>query len=375
MAVLTACICCLSGCDNQAQQIEASGKTVRIGLIAPFSGPEEEWGPICLLGSKVALKLQPYLSNGDKPEIITADDGNSPEQSKAALKKLIEVDKVAAVLISSDSVATLAAVEDADHYQTPILALLASHPEVGDANWVTQFVFDDSFQGNIAALYVRDEMFIEQAAVFTDPDNPHSQFLAAEFARKFKETDGLVETISLETVRDDLSSVINRLHAAKVEFLYLPLSADQVIKIELAMRDIDWNPKTMVSDGVLSAIRLQYEDKLDLVDGMLATEIYSTTLTPTPYGKKASEVYRDSPDAKKNTFAALACEGTSIILAAMNGCRDSADKECLNRRLRNSGDFTGLFDIIRINSNGKTDRPVYINTINGNEMKFLVKVY
>lgn len=375
LVLLAVCLCCLSGCKQSATKNTVSGKTVRIGLIAPFSGPDKEWGDISLLGSQVALKLQPYLQNGDKPEIIQADDGNDPVHTRAALKKLVEVDEVSAILISSGSTATLEAVKAADSYQTPILALLASHPEVGDANWVTQFVFDDNLQGNIAALYIRDEMFIEQAAVFTDPDNPHSRFLAAEFAQKFEETGGSVEMISLKGIDNNYSPVIERLHQNSLEFLYLPLSAEQVLAIEQAVREIDWNPMVMVSDGVLSAIRLQHEDKLHIVDGMLATEIYSTSLPPTPYGRKAAEVYRESPDAKRNTFAALACEGTSIILTAMDRCGKSSDKSCINKNLRTLGDFTGIFDKIRITSNGKTERPVYINTIEGSELKFLVKVY
>lgn len=372
--VIITCLFAVTGCDTQSK-IAPSGQTVRIGLIAPFSGTDDEWGPNALLGSKVALEIQPYLKNGDKAEIITADNGHDPSLTQAALKKLVQVDKVSAVLILSNSEVTLAAIRDADRYKTPILALIATHPEVGNDQWVIQFVFDDVLQGNVAALYVRDEMFVEHAAVINNPEDPHSAFLAREFTDKFKETGGTIEFHSLKPGITDYTDLIGRLHATGLNFIYLPLSAEKVVAIEKAARTLNWNPQIMVSDGVLSAIQLQYDEELYFLEGMLATDLY-TTITPlSEYGQKARRIYRDSPDAKTATFAALGCEATSIVLAAIDRCKESSDKECLNRMLRQSKEFTGLFDKIKIGENGKTERPIYINTIENHLLKFLVKVY
>ncbi len=65
----------------------------------------------------------------------------------------------------------------------------------------------------------------------------------------------------------------------------------------------------------------------------------------------------------------------SILLQAMDHCGDSSDRACINRMIRDSKDFIGIFDKIRVNRNGKTTRPVYINTIDGKDLKFKVKVY
>lgn len=371
---LVACIGSLTGCDSKPE-VKVSGKTVKIGFIAPFSGEDEEWGHNGLLGNKTALEMQPYLLQGDKPEMIIADDQNKPELTRKVLKKLVEVDQVSAILILSGSEAVLAAAELADYYKTPILALLATHPDVTNNDYISQLVFDDITQGTVGALYVMDEMFIDHVAVFKDPTDPHSSFLADEFTRKFEEIGGVVEKVTIAKEKNDYSGILQRLYEMNLDFLYLPLDADQVIEIEKMTRKIDWNPQVMVSDGLISAILLQFEDDLKYMDGMLATDIYSTILPKTDYGKSARNIFKQSFDAPRTTFTGLACEGTSILLAAMDKCSDSSDRDCINKMLRNTEDFTGLFGKIQINQNGKAERPIFINIIDDKNQKFVVKVY
>ena len=70
----------------------------------------------------------------------------------------------------------------ANQYQIPILALNASHPDVTkNSGFVTQFNFDDIFQASAAALFIRDELFLEKAAIFTHSDNVHFSIIATEY--------------------------------------------------------------------------------------------------------------------------------------------------------------------------------------------------
>ena len=141
----------IAGCSEDIQ-LQASGKVVKIGLIAPLSGPAQGWGQSGLKGIKTALALQPYLLNGDKVELVLADDLNTPALTREALIRLVKVDKVAAVLLFSDSSAALEAVKFADDLETPILILLSTHPGLNRSEWVNQFVYDDITQGTVAAL-------------------------------------------------------------------------------------------------------------------------------------------------------------------------------------------------------------------------------
>ena len=102
--------------------------------------------------------MQPLLDNGDRIEIVFKDDQDDPERSVRALKELVENEKVSAVLTFSSSGPVLAMAKVADIYRTPILAALATHPEVTQTSeFVSQVCFDNQLQGKVAALFVRDE--------------------------------------------------------------------------------------------------------------------------------------------------------------------------------------------------------------------------
>jgi len=364
----------LIGCEPEEVH-QKSGKVVKIGVIAPLSGPEKEWGENGILGVKTALELKPYLLNGDKPELILEDDKNNPELSVKALHKLATQDKVSAILIFSDSAAVLAVVELAEEYKIPILALIATHPEISSGEWISQFSFDDTLQGTIAALFVIDELLIEHVGVVANEDNPHSIFLADEFSRRFKEAGGIVERAAINNGTTDFTKIVRGFREKGLEFLYLPLDANHVVQIEELVSKVGWNPRVMVSDGLLGRIRLQHGEKLDVVDGMLSPEVYSTTLPTSEYGRKAMSIFKKKFDQFGTTFSGLGCEGTSVLLDAIDRCEDTSDRACINRTLRSTNGFVGLFGKIYIGSNGKTERPVFINMINDTYLELVVKIY
>lgn len=370
---IAACLS-LSGCEQETVP-RKSGKIVKIGIIAPFSGPMQSWGDNGILGVKTALEMKPYLLNGDRPELILEDDKNDPELTARALSKLVTEDQVSAVLIFSDSAAVLSIADKAEEYKVPIIAMIATHPEVSSGNWISQISFDDKLQATVAALYVIDELLISHVGVVVDEDNPHSVFLTDEFSRKIKEAGGNVDRAAVNSSTTDFSKIVRGFRGKGLDFLYLPLSANHVVLIEETISLMGWNPQVMVSDGLMSRIRLQYADKLDIVDGMLSPEVYTNDLPKTEYGREAVSIFKNRYDQFGTTFAGLGCEGTSVLLAALDRCEDTTDRACINRMLRSTDGFVGLYGKLYLGENGKTERPVFINRIEGTEFKRVVKIY
>ena len=171
------------------------------------------------------------------------------------------------------------------------------------------------------------------------------------------------------------ADIVKELKNSRIEFLYVPLEADKVIMIEHAARENLWDVGVMVGDGLLSQIMLQYEHEMDIVNGMLATDLYSSNLPHTEYGKMVSRKFEDLFGESGTTFSALGCEGTSVLLAAMDKCGKSDDRSCINDKLRSDVEFSGIFGQVRSLANGKVERPIFINKIENNKLKSVVKVY
>ena len=380
LSILFALAFWLAGCE-QKPVIAPSGKTIKIGLIAPLSGPDQTQGKEALRGMEFAMLFQPLLTNGDRVEMVTADDKNDPALSVQLLKKIVEEDKVSAIITFSGSDPLLAMAKVADENKTPILAAIATHPDITKNNdFISQLCFDDNFQGTAAALFVRDELLIDKAAVFYNPTSAYSSHLASEFERKFQSIGGeITDTIRLTEETADLYKIIKRVYDHSPELLYLPIRIENVLHIVREVRDLRWTPQMMGSDGLLSGMIKQHQEELDLVEDMLAIDLFAHGMPLTPFGKKARKAYRETYKGKQRvsstTFSALAVEGYVLLLDAMNRCYGTVERECINAQIRLTYNFEGLTGNISIGPDGKAERPLYINSIQNGLSKYIVKVY
>jgi len=74
----------------------AQGEPIKIGIIAPLTGPGAIFGNSLVKAIEMAQEDLGKTKN--KYEVIIEDDGTNPGQSASAAKKLIEIDKVKAII-------------------------------------------------------------------------------------------------------------------------------------------------------------------------------------------------------------------------------------------------------------------------------------
>lgn len=363
----------ISGCEKPDEKVDNTNP-VAIGVIGPFSGPDKGWGENGLLGVETAIQLEKTQGNRHSLKIIKEDDQSNPKLTIAALDKLVREDQVSAVLVLSSSSSMLAIADLADSYKTPIVSVLASHPDITGNHWVSQFIFDDVVQGNVAALYVIDELFIDHVGVGRDENDPHGESLADHFVDRFKTAGGITERIDLTGDSVNYTDLVVQLRDKDLDFIYLPLQAAKVIEFERAARQVGWNPQVMVSDGLLAVMMLEYEDDLPIIEGMLATDIFATEAEFTQYGKRVSEIFKGSFKEPGTTISALGCEATSALITALQNCGKDPDKTCINLALRGGNEFPGILDPILIHRSGKAERPVFINTIENSKLQPVLRV-
>lgn len=367
----------LSLAHEASDKILPSGKRIRVGMIGPLSGSFSAKGKNGLEGLKAALKVQPLLRNGAAIEFLIEDDRGEPTQTMVALKKLVEIDQVAAVLVFSDSASVLALEPVVDRLKTPVIAILATHPEVSKhSEYVTQFCFDDVFQGTVAALFVRDELLIKRVAIFANPDNPYSARLAAEFRQKFVATGGQITAlVEISDEVDDLSAIMGNLRIQNSQLIYLPVQAECVTLVVKAARGIGWHPKMMGSDGLLATVITKHRDQLELLNGLMATDFFSQTRPATLHAKRLkkaySSLYRHSP----TSYSILGAEAYAVLYDTMNRCFEPGNRQEIQAKLRQITDFAGLAGNISITAEGKTERPLFINVIKGERLVPIVKVF
>ncbi len=378
IAVFIASTLLLNGCDRQSA-IKPSGKEFKVGFIGPYTGPNGSQGRESVKGIKTVMQMQPLLPNGDAIELIEENDYDDPVLTEKALRKLVKEDMVSAIIIASSSLAVLRVAAIADKYETPIIALLATHAEITAQNsFVNQLCVEDTIQGTVAALFVMDELLIEKFAVFTEPDSAYSKYLGSVFANKVKSIGGeITGIITLDQGKTDYVAILEELRKKGTELLYLPIGIKQLIQIEQATEEMSWSPDMMGTDGMLANAIAQYPENIKQFDGFYATDFFAQSSKPpvTTFWKNVQSIYNTLYSGVGNSYVALGAEGYSILYHAMERCQNSADRECINRMIRSTQDISGVMAKISIRSDGKAIRPLYVNTIKNGKMKSMVVVY
>jgi len=375
IAVLISILIWISGCDKPVNPL--SEPKIKIGIIAPHTGADSALGEGGIKGVKFAMKLDPYLEHGDEIELIIEDDQSDPEKTVTALDSLVTDHEVSAILLLSGSNSAIAAAKVADRYKTPVLVTIATNPEVTQhSKLLSQLTFDDTFQATVAAMFVRDELFIRRVAVFSNPKSAYSSHLARVFADKFKGVGGRVtDFIELSDKPINYEELLEEIRSNDPELLYMPIGAGFVLGITKSLNNLDWSPRMMGSDGLMSIVSGLHGSDLHLVEGMLATGLYASDMKLSSYGKKFSE-YID--EKKVNTYMLMGMEGYGILINAINRCDIPSDtpinRECINQHIRSTDNFTGIAGKISIDYDGKAHRALFVNRIEGQVMETVVKV-
>jgi hypothetical protein len=127
----------------------------------------------------------------------------------------------------------------------------------------------------------------------------------------------------------------------------------------------------MVSGGLFSKMMLEFRGNLEVHNGVLATGIFTSEVALSKFGKAVKGKVRVTSDTPSTTPTAIGCEGGAHRHRKISRIPQN---ECVNRMIRSSREFEGVQESFTIDLDGKVQRPVYINRINNERLRFLLKV-
>jgi len=123
---------CALALPLHAQQQGVTADTITVGAHGPITGPAAYIGLAGRDGMLLAIKEINTAGgiNGRKIAAVFEDDGHSPTRALAAVKKLVEQDKVFVVMSVGGSNATVGAVDYMKEKGVPYYVSIASAPQV-----------------------------------------------------------------------------------------------------------------------------------------------------------------------------------------------------------------------------------------------------
>ncbi|MET0429441.1 MAG: ABC transporter substrate-binding protein [Microvirga sp.] len=187
----TAVLALAAAGPNLAPPAVAADESIRLGVVAPMSGPNARYGSFSTRGAQLAVKEINDAGGigGRKIEIFTGDSQGTPVEGVSATRRLIDSDKVDYIIGDVSSSVTLAMQPVAEDAGILLLNAASSNPKItygagiGGYKWTFRNYPTDENRALIVAKYAAEQRgFTKFAVLSVDSDYGRS---AIEFTKKY----------------------------------------------------------------------------------------------------------------------------------------------------------------------------------------------
>jgi branched-chain amino acid transport system substrate-binding protein len=307
--------------------------------------------------------------NGRKIELIVENEKDSPTEAVNAVKKLIEVDKVAAIIGPMTSGDMMAAGKIANDAKVVDLSPTATTPKLsGMGPYLYRGCSRIDKQAEVLTNYVAKNWKPKTVAIFFS-NEPYGKGCAGLFS-KFFEKHGIkvVATESFMRGSRDFKPQLTKIKAANPDILFIPGYTPETAPAAAQARQLGMNQKILGVYGDMNPgyIKLAGKAAEGHVIGGEYDENYNTPKNQA-FKKNYEALVKKNNDPYNIMFAALHYDAASMILDGMK--KDGPTSEGVKKYLDNVKDFDGVTGKLSFNKEHDVQRAgtegVYILEVKG----------
>lgn len=306
----------LPGCDNASK---GDKPILKVGGILSMSGPAAAYGSDAEKGAQLAFAQASSQNLPFRASYVSTDDKSDKTEAIKAAHALIDNNGAQVILGPAISPSALSVGKFADERGIPMVATSATLDDITasptyDRKFVFRVCFNDSFQGEVLATFVKSRLKKQRVAIIYDSTQPYSIGLAKSFKVAFEKLGGTVPYEENYSVNDtDYSSLIDKVAQFDVEALFIP-GWDENVGPMIKQAAGRWNKFTLIGGDGWPTNRL-----LELAGGNIPQ---SYALSHFIADDPASEVvafenaYKSRYGEAPSPFAALGYDAANLILDA-----------------------------------------------------------
>jgi branched-chain amino acid transport system substrate-binding protein len=297
--------------------------------------------------------------NGRRIDVVIEDDRGSPEQAARLASKLIDHDKVVAIIAGGTSGNSRAAAPIAQSSRVPFISPSSTDPavtQVGD--FIFRACFVDSFQGEVMARFAFDTLKAEKAAILFDFNSQYARGLTDYFELSFAKLGGRIVSKQSYTQGDaDFKGQLSSIRAAEPDVIYIPGYYGDVAIIAKQARMIGLTQPLLGGDGWDAPELWQLGG--DALNGSYISTHYSVD-DPSPGIQSFVQEYKQRygnlvPDA----HAALAYDATRLLADAISRA-GTTDNVKLRDALAQTKNFAGVTGVISVDGDRNAVKPAVV---------------
>lgn len=363
-----------SGCSNTGDGGSASGgsdsDTIRIGGLAPLTGDAASYG--VAVNNAIQMAVEDINANGgiDGKQIkyIYYDEKGDTTEATNAYNKLVQDDKVVAIIGDVTTKPTLAVAQTSQQDNIPIITATATAAEVTlTGPNIFRACFTDPFQGELMASYASEKLGATKVAVLSDMADDYSSGIAEAFVAKAEELG--MQVVADEKYQDgdvDFKSQLTNIKGQNPDVLFLPVYYEDLRLISAQAKEVGVTAQLCGADGWDSVLTDNFDSSV--LNGGVFCSQYSTESTDERVQNFIS-AYKEKYEMDPNMFAVLAYDATNMMAQAISDA-GSTDSQAIIDAMA-ALEYDGLTGHMTFDEDRNPQKSAVIVSIQDNAYKFV----
>lgn len=346
---------------------------IKIGVLFPLTGDAASYGEKGQKAIDMALDEinESGGVHGRKIVAIYEDSRAEPKTGVAAMRKLVNIDRVPAVVGDIVSAITLPAAPIAESNKVVLLSPTSSAPAITNAG---EFIYriwpSDLAEGKAVAEFARKHGYVRAAILHLN--NDYGLAIAKIFKEKFESGDAKVVLMEGYSKDDaDYRSVLSKVERAKPDVVYIAGYYADTAKILRQAHELGINIQ------FLGTTAIEDDKFLELAGNAAEGIIYplATGFDPTstaPKTKKFIDAFQKRYNYQPGWVEAQSYDAFMLICAAAKGSSGTIDGPQIKAFFDNMWEYDGVTGKIKFDKNGDVVKPVIFKIVRNGKFEPLI---
>ena len=348
---------------------------VKIGVYEPMTGSMAAGGQQTMEGVTLAHELRKEVL-GRPIEIVLVDNKSDKVEAANAMARLLDKDKVVAVIGSYGSSLSMAGGPLAMKAKVPVMGCSPTNPLVTKDNpFYFRACFIDPFQGEVMARYAFKELKAKKAAIVQDVAQDYSVGLASFFKAAFIKLTGdpasIVGESSFQSGDSDFTAQLTNVIAKNPDVIFMPSYYQDMAQFAIQAKQLGVKA-TLLGGDALEAPELITVGGA-AVEGVKFSTHYTAEATAREISKKFAAAYQKKFDKVPNAFAALGYDAYNLLVDAMETAK-SVDSVVIRDTLAKFEKHEAVTGLITFDANNNPIKSAVILGVEGGKFKYITTV-
>jgi branched-chain amino acid transport system substrate-binding protein len=348
---------------------------ILVGYYGDLSGRTSSFGQSTKNGVEMAADEINKAGgiNGRQIKILVEDDQGEPNKAATVVTKLVNQDKVQAILGEVASSNSLAAAPKAQEARVPMISPSSTNPavtQVGD--YIFRVCFIDPFQGEVMAKFAANNLKAKRAAILYDFNSDYSRGLYQFFKRSFTGLGGQIVSEQSYTQGDrDFSGQLTAIRSSNPEVIYVPGYYGEVGVIANQTKQLGIKAPLLGGDGWDAPQLWQLGGAA--LNGDYISNHYSVD-DPSPAIQKFVADYKARYNILPDALAALGYDSMKVLADAIKRAGGTESVK-LRDAIAATKDFPGVTGSITLDADRNAVKPAVVLKLQDQKFVYDTTIY